>query len=207
MAQYGFYFNGQRCTGCKTCVLACKDYNDLTPDVSLRTVFEYAGGSWEQRPDGTWGNDVYAYFVSVACNHCDEPACLTVCPQSAISKDPDTGLVTRDRDLCVGCGACAMTCPYGAPKVDVTASKSVKCDGCAARLAQGEAPVCVESCPLRALEFGPVDELRAAHGEGADVAPLPDSSLTQPNLVVGDPRHAVAGDDATGAVANLREVA
>lgn len=207
MPQYGFHFDGQRCTGCKTCVLACKDYHDLAPEVSLRTVFEYVGGAWEQGAGGLWGNDVYSYFVSVACNHCDEPACLTACPQQAIAKDPETGLVTRDIDACIGCGACAAACPYGAPRVDTSIGKSVKCDGCASRVAAGEAPVCVASCPLRALDFGPIDELRERYGEVAGVAPLPDAAQTQPNLVITEPRHAQAVGDESGTIGNLREIA
>ena len=207
MSQYGFHFDGQRCSGCKTCVLACKDYNDLTPEISLRNVYEYVGGSWEQGEGGLWGNDVYSYFVSVACNHCDEPACLTVCPQKAISKDPETGLVTRDIDLCIGCGACATACPYGAPKVDPAQSKSVKCDDCAGRVAAGELPVCVQACPVRALDFGPIDELREKYGDVAAVAPLPKADLTKPNLVITEPRHAKEAGDETGAVANPREIA
>ena len=207
MSQYGFHFDGQRCSGCKTCVLACKDYNDLTPEISLRNVYEYVGGSWEQGEGGLWNNSVYSYFVSVACNHCDEPACLTACPQQAISKDPATGLVTRAIDACVGCGACVAACPYGAPKVDASIGKSVKCDGCASRVAAGETPICAASCPLRALDFGPIDELREKYGELAAVAPLPDAGLTEPNLVITEPRHAQASDDETGAIGNLREIA
>ena len=44
--QYGFFIDSSRCTGCKTCELACKDYKDLTPDVSFRRIYEYAGGDW-----------------------------------------------------------------------------------------------------------------------------------------------------------------
>ena len=136
MSQYGFYFNGSRCTGCKTCTMACKDYHDLGADVSLRNVMEYAGGAWTQdEASGLWGNTVFAYYVSVACNHCDNPACLAACPQGAISKDPNTGLVTRDEEACIGCGACVTACPYDAPRVDEEKGKSVKCDGCASRVA------------------------------------------------------------------------
>lgn len=45
--QYGFFIDSSRCTGCKTCELACKDYKDLTPEVSFRRIYEYAGGDWK----------------------------------------------------------------------------------------------------------------------------------------------------------------
>ena len=80
MTQYGFHFNGARCTGCKTCAMACKDKNDLPPELGFRNVYEYTGGSWNQEGD-LWTNDVYSYYMSVACNHCDSPACVEICPQ------------------------------------------------------------------------------------------------------------------------------
>ena len=91
--QYGFYFNGRRCTGCKTCVLACKDKNNLPNDLNFRNVYEYGGGTLSQDGAGCWIQDTFTYHVSVACNHCDMPLCMANCPQGAIEKDPDTGEV------------------------------------------------------------------------------------------------------------------
>ncbi len=62
--------------------------------------------------------------------------------------------------------------------MDRDAGRSVKCDGCTRRVAEGGAPVCVEACPLRALDFGPIDELREKYGAVADVPPLPDATAT-----------------------------
>ncbi|VDZ64858.1 DMSO reductase iron-sulfur subunit [Serratia odorifera] len=63
--QYGFFIDSSRCTGCKTCELACKDYKNLTPDVSFRRIYEYAGGDWQQDGDG-WQQNVFAYYLSIA---------------------------------------------------------------------------------------------------------------------------------------------
>lgn len=93
--QYGFYFNGRRCTGCKTCVLACKDLHDLPSSIAFRQVYEYGGGSWRRQPDGTVTQDTFCYYVSVACNHCGNPACVRVCPTGAMHKD-ERGLVSVD---------------------------------------------------------------------------------------------------------------
>lgn len=204
MAQYGFYFNGQRCTGCKTCVLACKDCKDLTPEISFRNVYECGGGSWTKAEDGTWSNTVFAYPVSIACNHCDNPMCFAACAQGCIEKDPETGLVVIDEENCIGCGACAEACPYHAPKHNAEKEIYQKCDGCAERVAAGQQPICVEACPLRALEFGPIDELRAAHGDLAVVAPLADPSISSPNLVITPSDKAESGE---GVVLNEREIA
>ena len=204
--QYGFFFDARRCTGCKTCMLACKDYRDLPPDVAHRQVYEYVGGSWERGEDDLWRSDVYAYFVSVACNHCARPVCVQVCPTGAMHKEEATGLVRVDARRCIGCGYCALACPYRAPKVDRGLGHSVKCDGCADRVAAGLAPVCVEACPLRALEFGDVEELRAKYGETAAIAPLPDASATSPSLVVKPPRCLEGGKPPEGSTANIREI-
>ena len=64
--QYGFFIDSSRCTGCKTCELACKDYKDLTPEVSFRRIYEYAGGDW-QEDNGVWHQNVFAYYLSMRC--------------------------------------------------------------------------------------------------------------------------------------------
>ena len=79
--QYGFFIDSSRCTGCKTCELACKDFKNLTPDVSFRRIYEYAGGDW-QEDNGVWHQNVFAYYLSIACNHCEDPAC-TKCVRAA----------------------------------------------------------------------------------------------------------------------------
>ena len=177
------------CTGCKTCVLACKDNKDLSAEISFRKVYEYGGGTWSQS-DGLWSNDAFGYYVSVACNHCDSPACMAKCPHGAISKDPDTGIVNNDPEKCIGCGTCAIACPYSAPKVDEEIKKAVRCDMCADRVAEGKQPICVEACPLRALDFGEISELRQKYGEIADIAPLPSADETKPNIVITEPVNA-----------------
>ena len=205
MTQYAFYFDNTRCTGCRTCELACKDYNDLDEDTAYRKIFDYEGGTWTANDDGTYTTSAFVYHVSVACNHCDDPACVGVCPTRAMHKDADTGLVSVDTDRCIGCGYCHMACPYNAPKVDRELGHSVKCDGCASRVAEGLDPICVGACPLRALSFGTAEDM-AALGERANIAPLPESSYTNPNLYIlacDDAREAGSTD---GSVINVLEV-
>ena len=208
MEQFGFYFNAKRCTGCKTCMLACKDYRNLDASVSFRQVYEFVGGSWSKDERGCWAQDCFAFYVSSACNHCASPACMEVCPTGAMGKN-ELGLVSVDEHRCIGCGYCALSCPYHAPKVARTVGHSVKFDGCSQRAREGSAPVCVEACPLRALEFGPISDLRARHGRVADMPPLPDSSKTAPNLVLSLPVRLEEDESrvlAEGAVCNIREL-
>ncbi len=203
MTQYGFYFDATRCTGCKTCESACRDYHDLALGLTFRHVYELEGGGWAQAEDGTWSTDSFTYYTSFACQHCDDPACMHVCPTGAMHKD-ENGIVSVDTGRCIGCGYCHMACPYDAPTVDREKGHSVKCDGCAGRIAEGKQPICVEACSMRALQFAPVEQL--PEGERAAVAPLPEPSLTSPNLYIKNCAAARPAGDLSCRVANEAEV-
>lgn len=181
--QYGFYFDSDRCTGCKTCELACKDYKDLDTNVNFRRIYEYAGGDWQQQANGCWQHNVFAYYLSISCNHCDNPACVSVCPTGAMHKTED-GFVIVNEAICIGCRYCHMACPYDAPQYDAMKGHMTKCDGCHSRILEGKKPICVDACPLRALDFAPIDELRKTYGDLAAIAPLPSPEHTAPNLVI-----------------------
>lgn len=185
MTQYGFYFDASKCTGCKTCMVACKDKNNLPVGMNFRRVTEFSGGNWRQdRATGAWHQDAFAYYLSISCNECSDPACVKVCPTKAHFKRAEDGLVLIDPKKCIGCGACLAACPYGAPQLDREARKMRKCDTCLDRREKGLNPVCMDACPQRALDFGPIDELRKKYGDCAAIAPLPDASVTKPNLVI-----------------------
>lgn len=205
MTQYAFYFDGTRCTGCKTCEMACKDFKDLSVGFAYRKVYEVTAGETVRDENGCINTTCVSYPFSMSCNHCDDPACVHVCPTTAMHKDPETGLVSVDVAKCIGCGYCHMACPYNAPKVDREKGHSVKCDGCADRVAAGEKPVCVEACPARALDFGTVEEMSKL-GRVADVAPLPDPSYTNPNLFIKPSEDALPCGAPNGKVANPLEV-
>lgn len=205
MTQYGFYFDSTRCTGCRTCEIACKDYKDLGVDFAYRHVYDCEGGDWQMQSDGTYTQDCFVYHVSLGCQHCDDPACAKVCPTTAMHKDASTGLVSVDEHKCIGCGYCHMACPYNAPKVDREKGHSVKCDGCAERVAAGEKPVCVEACPARALDFGTIEEM-AKLGERGNIAPLPEPTYTKPNLYSKASADALPAGDENGKVVNPLEV-
>ena len=184
MTQKGFYIDLTRCAGCRTCSVACADLNNTPVGLNLRRVIEFEGGSWKKSAEGTWHQDVFAYYVSIGCNECADPACVKVCPTKAHFKRAEDGLVVIDREKCIGCGMCARACPYGVPQLDAKRGKMLKCDGCVARTSRGMMPVCVESCPERALEFGDIEELRRKHGLVDSVAPLPDAGITRPSIVI-----------------------
>lgn len=199
MTQLGFFIDMSKCTGCKTCQVACKDKNDHGAGINFRRVSEYSGGTWTEL-HGAWQQDVFAYYVSVSCNHCAQPACMEACPKDAYTKRADNGLVIVDPKKCIGCHACEEACPYGAPQYNKTTRRITKCDGCIDRLAAGGQPTCVEGCTQRAIEFGDIDELRKKHGTLAAVAPLPDATKTRPSLVIKPPRKARPVGDTLGTV-------
>lgn len=200
-----FVFNGARCTGCKTCVLACKDAHELPCDVSFRQVYEYEGGRWACDEQGAWDFEGFSYYVSLACNHCLDPACMRVCPTGAMHRT-EREFVAVDGRRCVGCGYCALACPYHAPKVDERLGHSAKCDGCEDRVAQGLMPACVAACPQRALDFGELSDMDDRYGPTEEFAPLPPFSYTRPMLVALSPHGARPCDDEDGRIVNTSEL-
>ena len=138
---YDFYLDTSCCTGCKACQIACKDKNDLPVGVLWRRVVEVQGGEWLPRSDA-WLTNVFAYFVSAACMHCELPICAEVCPTRAITRRED-GIVTIDPGRCMGCRYCEMACPYKAPQFDPVSGVMTKCDFCYDLLDDGKSPACV----------------------------------------------------------------
>lgn len=181
MTKQGFYFNMDSCIGCKTCQIACKDKNDLEIGVKFRHPLDYEVGAYP---------DIKVYHHSATCNHCEKPACVANCPQNAMYIDDEDGTVQHDDSKCIGCQTCVNACPYSVP-VFVSSEKIVrKCDACKQLRDAGEQPACVASCLMRALEFGPIDELMAAHPHAVkDIVILPDSSETSPCTII-DPKPA-----------------
>lgn len=146
MTQYGFLFDQRYCIGCQACQTACQVRNGSPVGTSLREAV-----SFEDNPEGP--------FMTMSCNHCENPACVANCPTGAMTKDPETGIVSVDKEVCIKCGSCANACPYHAPKIVDELDYSSKCDFCADRLAAGELPACVNACPVKILIFGELSEL------------------------------------------------
>lgn len=202
--QPAFYVDMTLCTGCKACMIACKDKHDLDVAVNWRRVVEYSGGSWIQ--DGScFRQDVFCYYLSLSCNHCKDPICVSSCPTTAMHKDPK-GIVSVDHDKCIGCGYCMWACPYGAPQLDEINGVMTKCDFCKDELEQGRRPACVEACPTRALYFGKMDQLTKSHGTVDQVAPLVPGKITQPCLILKLHRNAKAVKSESGIVAAPEEI-
>lgn len=177
MAQYGFFFDQSRCTGCQTCMVACKSIHQLPPGpLKYLRIYQYEKGFFP---------DVRIHVQWIPCYHCENPPCVESCPVDAIRKEEKYGAVIINQEDCIGCRQCYEACPYGAPmfESDDDKAKAQKCDMCIDRLELGESPVCVLSCPLRALDFGPIDELVKKYGQLRDLEDLPGSGPQQPSIL------------------------
>jgi len=168
------------CIGCKACVVACREANNLEPDTGLDGL--------HQAPldlNGRTKNVIKLYkegqhvsYFKAQCLHCVDPACVNACMLHSLQKDPVTGVVGYDPKYCVGCRYCQMACPFGVPKFEFekASPKIVKCELCRHRVPpgaamtpvdglshfeRGQGPACCEVCPRGAVVYGKRTELLA----------------------------------------------
>jgi anaerobic dimethyl sulfoxide reductase subunit B (iron-sulfur subunit) len=188
--QLSFYFEQKHCTGCSTCQIACKDKYDLLTTASFRKVYEIAGGTFK-KSGFAWEPQVYAFWISVSCNHCEKPACIKTCRTGALQKRAQDGIVMIDKQKCIGCQQCIKSCPYGAIQLNPQTKQAVKCDFCLDRLTVGKNPVCVDACPMRVLDYGPLSSLQEKYGDIRSTSGLPDAAITKPALIISPHRDAL----------------
>ncbi len=205
----GLVIDLDTCVGCHACAVACKEWNTGGYPAPLSDADPYGAGV-----DGAWLNRVHGFEAGDgadgrtvhfprSCLHCENAACVTVCPTGASYKRPEDGIVLVDEKLCIGCGLCAWACPYGAREMDPLDGAMKKCTLCIDRiynqnLAEEErVPACVSTCPVNARHFGDfadpesvVSQLVAERGS-ADLLPELDDRPTNAYL---PPRPRKAGD-------------
>ena len=189
--QYAFEVDLDSCSGCKACVVACNSLNGLDENEAWRDVGLLYGGT---------DADPFLQHVTAACHHCLDPACLNVCPVGAYEKESRTGIVRHLDDQCIGCQYCILACPYDVPRYNAARGIVRKCDMCSNRLAVGEAPVCVQSCPNSAIRIAIVSRQTAAENceAGVFIPGAPDPQHTQPTTHYSTkrvfPRNALPAD-------------
>ena len=189
--QYRFHFDMKKCIGCKCCVVACNEQNGNPAAINWRRVGEIEGGFF---PNATRS------YLSMGCNHCLEPTCMSGCPVDAYSKDPVTGIVRHSADACIGCQYCTWNCSYGVPQYNADRGVVGKCDMCHGRLELGQSPACVSACPegAIAIEIVNIDEWRSAV-DGAARDRRPADRRSQPvDDAHHDARRAAAEREAAG---------
>jgi Fe-S-cluster-containing dehydrogenase component len=169
----GLLYDATLCIGCKACVAACKEANNNPPEFStedklwdtpldtsgytFNIIKMYRNGSMQTKDAEV---DGFA-FMKTSCMHCADPSCVSACPVSAMIKDPVTGIVAYDPDICVGCRYCVVACPFGIPKYqyDSPTGKIGKCELCRHRYEDGHYSACAEVCPTGATLYGKTSDL------------------------------------------------
>lgn len=138
-----------RCIGCYGCEMSCKQENDV------------ALGQYWNKVDrmGPYGDfpDVKMYWLPKACQQCENPACVNVCPTGASHVDAD-GVVLVDADTCIGCLMCMDACPYGARSLNKATNTVQKCTLCEGLREEGGDPACVKNCPAKARIWGDAED-------------------------------------------------
>ncbi|HEX7967943.1 MAG TPA: 4Fe-4S dicluster domain-containing protein [Stellaceae bacterium] len=164
--QLGLVIDLDICVGCHACAVACKEWNTGGGAGPLTDLAPYGA-----EPDGVWLNRIHSFelgdgedgrtvYFPKSCLHCEDAACVTVCPTGASFKRAEDGIVLVDEDLCIGCKLCSWACPYGAREFDEHEGVMRKCTLCVDRIYNEtldpaeRVPACVSTCPVTARHFG-----------------------------------------------------
>lgn len=163
------------CVGCHACAVNCKEWNSGGHSAPMTDWNAYSGSENKQGEDagawGVWFNRVHTYEIGSgtdsktvhfprSCLHCEEPACVTVCPTGASYKREEDGIVLVNPDTCIGCKLCSWACPYGAREYDAADGVMKKCTLCIDRIYNDNleeidrVPACVATCPTGARHYG-----------------------------------------------------
>lgn len=162
------------CVGCHACAVNCKEWNTGGVAAPLTDLQPYG-----EDPHGVWFNRIHSYEMNDndrsrtvhfprSCLHCEEPACVTVCPTGASYKRSEDGIVLVNEDLCIGCKLCSWACPYGAREFDYDVGVMKKCTLCIDRIynenlpERDRVPACVATCPTSARSFGDLGDPNSA---------------------------------------------
>ena len=154
MTQYSILTDLNKCVGCLACSISCKVINNVPVGSYWNKVLRVGPNP---RVEGGQWPDVYTYFLTVQCQHCEDPECVKVCPTEASHKLED-GTVQIDKSKCIGCQFCAMACPYNVRYLNEQERVVEKCTLCEQIVEQGGLPQCVIQCGGRARFFGDLDE-------------------------------------------------
>lgn len=216
MTRYGMAIDLNRCFGCQACAVACKVANNMPVDTAFNIVYtkddkDYShpgkavikGDFCYDNAGGSYPNAQVSFFP-LSCQHCENPSCVEVCPTGASSKDPETGIVSVDSDVCIGCESCMKACPYdvrvhmgeqvehyldmelGEFDAPAHAPNTVeKCTFCKNLISRGEVPACMDLCPARARFWGDLDDPSSDVSkaiEGREVLKYKEDEGTEPNV-------------------------
>ncbi|WP_392561625.1 formate dehydrogenase subunit beta [Orbus sturtevantii] len=154
------------CIGCKACQVACSEWNDLRAEIGINV------GVYDNPADlgpKTWTlmrfsevevNGLFEWLIRKdGCMHCSDPGCLKACPAEGAIIQYANGIVDFQSEQCIGCGYCVAGCPFNIPRISKEDNHAYKCTLCSDRVAVGQEPACVKSCPTGAIHFGTKEEM------------------------------------------------
>ncbi len=139
-----FIFDENKCVGCHACVVACMNENGFQSSGLWRNIYDSNPNHIPELP---------LFYLSLACNHCDDAPCMKNCPANAYSRDEKTGAVIHHPEKCIGCKYCTWACPYDAPRFNPKQGIIEKCTFCNHRIEDNLKPACANHCPVGALDF------------------------------------------------------
>lgn len=179
--QKAFLVDSSKCLGCNTCAMACKNQYHQDTGILWRSVRNIGHEDYRKDENNILptlvaytkapeiaGMPLERFYSSLACNHCENPACVEICPVAAHTKDPETGICKHDSSICIGCGGCVKACPFGASKFNVRLGKAEKCSMCWERQDDGKLPACVQSCPVEAIAVIDIHDKKYANAGKVD---------------------------------------
>ena len=155
------------CIGCKACQVACSEWNDLRDDVGENfgvydNPRDLSPQSWTLMRFDEHVNEqgkLEWLIRKDGCMHCEDPGCLKACPQPGAIVQYANGIVDFQSEQCIGCGYCVAGCPFNIPRISEKDNKAYKCTLCSDRVAVGQEPACVKTCPTGAIAFGTKDDM------------------------------------------------
>ncbi|MRW89000.1 formate dehydrogenase subunit beta [Duganella sp. FT80W] len=161
-----------KCIGCKACQTACMEWNDLRDEVGETTgvydnPIDMTAQSWTVMRFSEYENtkgDLEWLIRKDGCMHCEDPGCLKACPSPGAIVQYTNGIVDFHQENCIGCGYCVAGCPFDVPRISKQDSRAYKCTLCSDRVAVGQEPACVKTCPTGAITFGTKEDMKT-HAE------------------------------------------
>ncbi len=156
-----------KCIGCKACQVACMEWNDTRDHIGINigsydNPLDLTPASWTvmrfseyENPEGSleW------LIRKDGCMHCEDPGCLKACPAPGAIVQYANGIVDFHQENCIGCGYCITGCPFDVPRISEKDNKAYKCTLCSDRVAVGQEPACVKTCPTGAIVFGTKEDM------------------------------------------------
>jgi formate dehydrogenase iron-sulfur subunit len=160
------------CIGCKACQVACSEWNDLRAEVGTcvgvyDNPSDLSAQAWTvMRFSEVEENGKLEWLIRKdGCMHCADPGCLKACPSPGAIIQYENGIVDFHQENCIGCGYCISGCPFNIPRINAVDNKAYKCSLCSDRVAVGQEPACVKTCPTGAIQFGSKEDMKEVAAE------------------------------------------